>query len=127
MVTQLIQHERITTTLTKAKALRRVADKMVTHGKKGNLHHRRLAAAYVRDRESVSKLFDELAPRYEGRPGGYTRVLRAGFRTGDNAPMAVIEWVDREGEIRPARPAPGRRGEAGGDLLEEVVEENASA
>jgi large subunit ribosomal protein L17 len=101
MVTQLITHEQIRTTLPKAKELRRVADQMVTLGKKGDLAARRKAAGYVRDKKSLTKLFAVLAPRYEERTGGYTRVLRDGNRYGDNAPMAYIEYVDRPGELRP--------------------------
>ena len=101
MVTSLIRHDRICTTVPKAKELRRVADQMVTLGKKGDLAARRKAAGYVRDKESLTKLFSVLAPRYEDRAGGYTRVLRDGNRYGDNAPMAYIEYVDRPGELRP--------------------------
>ena len=102
MVTQLITHEQIRTTLPKAKELRRVADQMVTLGKKGDLAARRKAAAYVRDKQSLTKLFSVLALRYEDRAGGYTRVLRDGNRYGDNAPMAYIEYVGCPGELRPA-------------------------
>jgi large subunit ribosomal protein L17 len=105
MVTSLIHHERIMTTTPKAKELRRVAEKMVTHAKKGNLHHRRLAAAVVRERSAVVKLFDILGPRYSDRPGGYTRIMKLGKpRRGDSADMSMIEFVDREGELRKARP-----------------------
>lgn len=96
MANALIKHEQIVTTLPKAKELKRVADKLITLGKKGGLHRRRQAFAQLRDDAMVKKLFDELGPRYEARPGGYTRVLKAGFRYGDNAPMAVIELVDRD-------------------------------
>lgn len=96
MANALIKHEQIVTTLPKAKELKRVADKLITLGKKGGLHRRRQAHAQLRDYAMVKKLFDELGPRYESRPGGYTRVLKAGFRYGDNAPMAVIELVDRD-------------------------------
>jgi large subunit ribosomal protein L17 len=92
----LIKHEQIATTLPKAKELRRVADRLVTLAKKGDLHARRLAFARIRDEATVAKLFDTLGPRYAERPGGYTRVLKAGFRYGDSAPMAVIELVDRD-------------------------------
>ena len=98
MVTSLIHHERIITTTPKAKELRRVADKMVTHAKVGSLHHRRLASGVVQERSAVVKLFEILGPRYQGRPGGYTRILKlARPRRGDSADMAVIEFVDREG------------------------------
>lgn len=96
MATSLIKHEQIVTTLPKAKELRRVTDKLITMGKKGDIHSRRRAASQLRDERMTKKLFDELGPRYKDRPGGYTRVLKAGFRQGDCAPMAVIELVDRD-------------------------------
>ena len=96
MAAALIKHEQIVTTLPKAKEMKRVMDKLITLGKRGNLHSRRLAASRIRDEAMTKKLFDVLAERYEGRPGGYTRVLKAGFRYGDAAPMAVIELVDRD-------------------------------
>ena len=92
----LIKHEQIVTTLPKAKDLRPVVEKLVTLGKRGDLHARRQAIAQIRDVALVKKLFDVLGPRYKTRNGGYTRVLKAGFRYGDNAPMAVIEFVDRD-------------------------------
>ena len=91
----LIKHEQIATTLPKAKELRRVTDRLITLAKRGDLHARRLAASRIRDDAMVAKLFETLGPRYAARPGGYTRVLKAGFRYGDSAPMAVIEFVDR--------------------------------
>lgn len=96
MAAALIKHEQIVTTLPKAKELRRVMDKLITLGKRGNLHSRRLAAARIRDEAMAKKLFEILAERYKDRSGGYTRVLKAGFRYGDQAPMAVIELVDRD-------------------------------
>ena len=96
LASALIKHEQIATTLPKAKELRRVADRLITLAKRGDLHARRLAFARVRDEAMVAKLFDTLGPRYADRPGGYTRVLKAGFRYGDAAPMAVIELVDRD-------------------------------
>ncbi len=96
MCQALIKHEQIVTTLPKAKDLRPVVEKLVTLGKRGDLHCRRQAIAAIRDAVLVRKLFDVLAPRYKDRHGGYTRVLKAGFRYGDNAPMAVIEFVDRD-------------------------------
>lgn len=96
----LIKHEQIKTTLPKAKDLRPVAEKMITLGKRGTLHARRQAYAFLRDDAMVAKLFDTLAERYKDRPGGYTRVLKAGFRYGDAAPMAVIELVDRDPEAK---------------------------
>jgi large subunit ribosomal protein L17 len=92
----LIKHEQITTTLPKAKDLRPVVEKLVTLGKRGDLHARRQAIAQIKDVELVGKLFSVLGPRYKDRNGGYTRVLKAGFRYGDNAAMAVIEFVDRD-------------------------------
>src|SRR5207253_10551362 len=96
MSAALIKHEQIVTTLPKAKDLRPVVEKLVTLAKKGGLHARRQAIARVRDEGQVKKLFDVLGPRYSERKGGYTRVLKAGFRHGDSAPMAVIEFVDRD-------------------------------
>jgi large subunit ribosomal protein L17 len=92
----LIKHEQIITTLPKAKDLRPVVEKLVTLGKRGDLHARRQAIAEIKDVKLVDKVFAVLAPRYKDRHGGYTRVLKAGFRYGDNAPMAVIEFVDRD-------------------------------
>jgi large subunit ribosomal protein L17 len=96
MCAALIKHEQITTTLPKAKELRPVVEKLVTLGKRGDLHARRLAIARIRDIAMVKKLFEVIGPRYKERNGGYTRVLKAGFRYGDNAPVAVIEFVDRD-------------------------------
>jgi large subunit ribosomal protein L17 len=96
MAASLIKHEQITTTLPKAKELRPFVEKLVTLAKKGDLHARRIAISRVRDVGQVGKLFETLGPRYKSRKGGYTRVLKAGFRYGDNAPMAVIEFVDRD-------------------------------
>ena len=96
MAASLIKHEQITTTLPKAKELRPFVEKLVTLGKKGDLHARRQAISHVRDVTQVGKLFDTLGPRYAEREGGYIRIMKAGFRHGDNAPMAVIEFVDRD-------------------------------
>lgn len=96
MSASLIKHEQIVTTLPKAKELRPIVEKLVTLAKRGDLHARRQAIAQIRDVQQVGKLFATLGPRYQGRNGGYTRVLKAGFRFGDNAPMAVIEFVDRD-------------------------------
>ncbi|GGB41222.1 50S ribosomal protein L17 [Tistrella bauzanensis] len=95
MAVALLKHEQIKTTLPKAKELRPVVERLITLGKRGDLHARRQAAARLPDDVIVRKLFAELAERYQGRAGGYTRVLKAGFRYGDNAPMAIIELVDR--------------------------------
>ena len=102
MSASLIEHEQIVTTLPKAKELRPIVEKLVTLGKRGDLHARRQAIAEIRDVVLVRKLFDTLAERYKGRNGGYTRVLKAGFRHGDNAPLAVIEFVDRDVEAKGA-------------------------
>ena len=96
MAMALIKHEQIKTTLPKAKELRPLVEKLVTLGKRGDLHARRLLIAKTRDTTTAAKLIDTLGPRYQGRAGGYLRVLKAGFRNGDNAPMAIIEFVDRD-------------------------------
>jgi len=102
MVVALLCHEQIKTTLPKAKELRRIADKIITLGKRGSLHARRQAGSYLRDDDALRKLFEALATRYVERPGGYTRVIKAGFRYGDNAPMALIELVDRDPDAKGA-------------------------
>jgi large subunit ribosomal protein L17 len=100
MAAALIKHEQITTTLPKAKDLRRVVDRLITRGKRGNLHARRQAISVLQDAQLAQKLFGPLAERYAARNGGYTRVLKAGFRYGDAAPMAVIELVDRDPDAK---------------------------
>jgi len=95
MAASLMRHEVIKTTLPKAKELRRVAEPLITMAKNDSVHKRRLAFARLRDRDVVTKLFNELGPRYKDRPGGYLRILKMGFRTGDKAPMALVELVDR--------------------------------
>lgn len=100
MCQNLIKHEQIMTTLPKAKDLRPVVEKLVTLGKRGDLHARRQAIAQIKDVALVAKLFAVLGPRYKDRAGGYTRIMKAGFRYGDNAPMAVIEFVDRDVEAK---------------------------
>ncbi|MAI47656.1 MAG: 50S ribosomal protein L17 [Hyphomicrobiaceae bacterium TMED74] len=116
MAASLIQHEQMVTTLAKAKDLRRVMDKYITLAKKGDLHSRRIAIARLRNEDMVKKLFDTLAERYKDRNGGYTRVLKAGFRYGDSAPRAVIELVDRDPDVKGvedrARAAEQREAEA---------------
>ncbi len=102
MAAALIKHEQIVTTLPKAKDLKRVIDKYITLAKRGDLNSRRLAAARLRDEDQVKKLFDVLGPRYKNRAGGYSRVLKAGFRYGDSAPRAVIELVDRDESVKGA-------------------------
>jgi large subunit ribosomal protein L17 len=116
MVSSLIEHEQIKTTLPKAKELKRIADKIITLGKRGDLNSRRIATAELRQDAAVKKLFDTLAPRYKDRSGGYTRVLKAGFRYGDAAPMAIIELVDRDADAKGA-----------GDKARVAAEEAAAA
>ncbi len=94
MVTSLLDHERIVTTVPKAKEVRRVAEKMITLGKRGDLHARRQALAVIRDKRVVAKLFSDLAEQYRARNGGYTRIVRTGYRAGDAAPMAILELVE---------------------------------
>jgi len=101
MVTSFLRYEKIETTDTKAKELRRFAEKMITLGKRGDLHARRQALAYVRDREVVEKLFDQISSRFKERKGGYTRIIKTGYRVGDNAPMALVEMVGGEKEKAP--------------------------
>jgi large subunit ribosomal protein L17 len=101
----LFKHELIKTTVPKAKELRRLAEPLITRAKEDTVHNRRIAFARLRDRDAVQKLFKDLGPRYAKRPGGYTRILRCGFRAGDNAPMAYVELVDR--------PAPAASASAG--------------
>jgi large subunit ribosomal protein L17 len=103
MVTSFLSHERITTTDAKAKELRCIAEKMITFGKKGDLNSMRIAAAYIRDKKVVSKLFTAIAPRYKERNGGYTRIVKLGIRPGDNAPLSLIELVEEEMEAKPAK------------------------
>jgi large subunit ribosomal protein L17 len=111
MVSSLLQHERIYTTLPKAKEIRRWADWMITLGKRGDLHGRRQALATIREKATVYKLFQELAPRYQNRQGGYTRIVKVGFRRGDGSPMCLIELITDSGsapkKVRPKVPASG--------------------
>lgn len=102
MSASLIEHEQIVTTVPKAKELRPFVEKLVTLAKRGDLHARRQAISKVRDVAAVAKLFETIGPRYEGRNGGYTRIMRAGYRYGDNAAVAVIEFVDRDEDARGA-------------------------
>ena len=113
MAAALIKHEQIVTTLPKAKDLRPVVEKLITLGKRGDLHARRQAVAKIRDLAMVKKLFEVLGPRYKERNGGYTRVLKAGFRYGDSAPVAVIELVDRDEAAKglDSGPTPEKQGE----------------
>ena len=120
MATALLKHEQIRTTLPKAKELRPVVERMITLGKRGSLHSRRQALSFLQDEAIVRKLFDGLAERYEDRAGGYTRVLKAGFRYGDSAPMAYIELVDRDEDAKGL--------DSGPDMsLDEPLEEEVSA
>ena len=109
MVTSLLQHEKITTTDAKAKELRSIAEKMITLGKRGDLHAMRLAAAYIRDKKVVSKLFTTIAPRYKERPGGYTRIIKLGLRPGDNAPVYLIELVEEQVEKKTVKKTPAKK------------------
>ena len=118
MCAALIKHEQIVTTLPKAKDLRPVVEKLVTLGKRGGLHARRQAVAELRDQAMVKKLFEVLGPRYKERNGGYTRVLKAGFRYGDSAPVAVIEFVDRDVDAK---------GQDSGPVQEKKAEDETAA
>ena len=115
MAASLIKHEQIVTTLPKAKELRPVVEKLITLAKRGDLHARRQAISQVRDVEQVGKLFATLGPRYAERNGGYTRVLKAGYRYGDNAPLAVIEFVDRDPAEKGKDSGPTAEGMFGSD------------
>ena len=110
MAVSLFRHELIKTTLPKAKELRRTAEPLITLAKQDSVAKRRLAFARLRDRGAVTKLFNELGPRYQVRPGGYLRILKAGFRPGDNAPMAIVELVDRP--VKEVEAAPAQAEEA---------------
>ena len=118
LASALIKHEQVITTLPKAKDLRSVVEKLITLAKRGDLHARRQAIAEMRDIAMVKKLFDVLGPRYKDRAGGYTRVLKAGYRYGDSAPVGVIELVDRDVDAR---------GQDSGPVQERRAEEPAAA
>lgn len=120
MAVSLIEHEQIVTTLPKAKELRPIVEKLVTLGKRGDLHARRQVISQIQDETQARKLFEAIAPRYADRQGGYTRIMKAGFRHGDSAPMAVIEFVERDVDAKGA--ADRARLEA-----EEAAEEDAAA
>ncbi|GGJ98898.1 hypothetical protein GCM10010123_31040 [Pilimelia anulata] len=109
LATSLFEHGKIKTTETKAKRLRPFAEQLITKAKRGDLHARRRVLSVVRDKDVVFKLFDELAPRFANRPGGYTRITKTGPRKGDNAPMAIIELVEELVETAPARKAPAKK------------------
>ena len=106
MVTSLLNHEKITTTDAKAKEIRSVAEKMITLGKRGDLHAMRLAASYIREKSVVNKLFTTIAPRYKDRSGGYTRIIKLGIRQGDNAAISLIELVEEEMPMKKVRQTP---------------------
>ncbi len=108
MVSDLILRSRVTTTLAKARAARRLADKMITLGKKGTLHHRRQALATLHRKNAVAKLFKDVAPQHTGRNGGYTRIIKLGARIGDAAPTAIIEWVEPTGATPAPAPEPAK-------------------
>ena len=112
MAASLLGHEVIRTTLPKAKELRRVAEPLITLAKQDSVANRRLAFSRLRDRDVVTKLFNELGPRYQARPGGYLRILKCGFRTGDNAPMAIVELVDRPADAVEASKTSGESADA---------------
>ncbi|MDQ2080813.1 50S ribosomal protein L17 [Xanthobacteraceae bacterium Astr-EGSB] len=118
MAAALIKHEQIVTTLPKAKELRPIVEKLITLGKRGDLHARRQAVSEIRDVPMVKKLFDVIGPRYKERNGGYCRIVKAGFRYGDNAARAVIEFVDRDVDAK---------GKDSGPVQEKKVEEDAAA
>jgi large subunit ribosomal protein L17 len=118
MAAALIKHEQIVTTLPKAKELRPIVEKLITLGKSGSLHARRQAVSEIRDVPMVKKLFEVIGPRYKERNGGYCRIVKAGFRYGDNAPRAVIEFVDRDVDAK---------GKDSGPVLEKKAEESAAA
>jgi large subunit ribosomal protein L17 len=115
MAASLLKHEQITTTLPKAKDLRSVVDRLITLGKRGGLHARRQVLSVLRDTAITAKLFDELAERYKDRPGGYTRVIKAGYRYGDMAPMGVIELVDRNVDAKGLDSGPTMHGDDEGE------------
>jgi len=128
MVTSLLDHEKITTTDARAKELRKLADRMITLGKRGTLHARRQASEVIQDKQVVSKLFERLAPRFAERPGGYTRIIKLGLRAGDNASMSIIELVEEEFAAKPkkAKAAPKKAAKAAPKVEEPKVEEPAA-
>lgn len=109
MVTSLFEHGKITTTDVRAKELRKIVERMVTLGKRGDLHARRQASQVIRDKKVVAKLFDQVGPRYKDRPGGYTRIIKLGSRLGDNAPQSIIELVEEEFTAKPKKAAPATK------------------
>ncbi len=121
MSNSLIRHEQISTTLPKAKALRRVVEPLITLGKRPSVANRRLAFSRLRDRDNVVKIFDELGPRYQSRPGGYVRILKNGFRKGDNAPMAYVELMDRTTESAMSQALPAKTASDPAPPVENVI------
>jgi len=111
MVTSLLDHEKVTTTDARAKELRKIAERLITLGKRGDLHARRQAASVLRSKKVVAKLFDQVGPRYKDRPGGYTRIIKLGNRLGDNAPQSIIELVEEEFTAKPKKVAPAPKAE----------------
>lgn len=127
MVTSFLNHEKITTTDAKAKELRSIAEKMITLGKKGDLHAMRQAASYLRDKKVVTKLFTTIAPRYAERPGGYTRIIKLGIRPGDNAPLSVIELVEEQMEKKAPKKAAPKKSAAKASAAKEKPKQEATA
>ncbi|TYO95704.1 LSU ribosomal protein L17P [Geothermobacter ehrlichii] len=125
MVTSLFEHEKITTTDARAKELRKLAEKMITLGKRGTLHARRQALEVIRDKKVVAKLFERIAPRYQERNGGYTRIIKIGHRSGDNAAMSIIELVEEEIRVKPKKKTPAAK-QAEPKAEAPAVEEGAS-
>jgi large subunit ribosomal protein L17 len=111
MVTSLLEHGRITTTDSRAKELRKLVDRMITLGKRGDLHARRQVSQVIRTRQVVAKLFDQIGPRFKDRPGGYTRIIKLGSRLGDNAPQSIIELVEEEFTAKPKKAATASKAE----------------
>jgi large subunit ribosomal protein L17 len=127
MVTSLFKEERVETTVPKAKEARRLAERMITHAKRGDLHARRQAARFVRDQDVLKKLFDEIGPRFAERPGGYTRILKTGFRSGDNAPLSILELLPEDGGARTVEPEAEAKGKkAKGKKKEEKAEKKST-
>jgi large subunit ribosomal protein L17 len=134
MVTSLIEHGRITTTDYRAKELRKLVERMITLGKRGDLHARRQASQVIRTRQVVAKLFDQVGPRFKDRPGGYTRIIKLGCRLGDNAPQSIIELVEEEFTAKPKKAAPTPKVElkkaapvvAAAPVVEAAAEENTA-
>lgn len=130
MVTSLFEHEKIKTTDVRAKELRKMAEKLITLARRGDLHSRRLVMQVIRDRKVVAKLFDRIAPRYQERPGGYTRIVKLGLRSGDNAAMSLIELVEEEFTAKPKKAKPVKKAKAASapaPVEEPAVEEAVAA